>query len=106
MLLAFGFVSTSSGGSVAGASVFFASWLWAMFYYLFADGLHDGQSVAKQWLGMRVIDTQTRSPCTFYQSFIRNFLLVLLGPIDWMFIVGDQHQRLGDAVAGTVVIDV
>jgi uncharacterized RDD family membrane protein YckC len=106
IVLAFAFVPTSSGGTVAGAFVFFASWLWAGFYYLFADGLHGGQSIAKQWLGMRVVDAHTRSQCTFYQSFVRNLLLLLLGPIDWMFIVGEQHQRLGDAAAGTVVIDV
>jgi uncharacterized RDD family membrane protein YckC len=28
----------------------------------------------------------------------------VLGPIDWIFIFGERHQRLGDMLAGTVVI--
>jgi hypothetical protein len=28
----------------------------------------------------------------------------LLGPIDWIFIFGDRHQRLGDKIAGTIVV--
>ena len=28
----------------------------------------------------------------------------LLGPLDWIFIFGSRHQRLGDMAAGTVVI--
>jgi hypothetical protein len=27
-----------------------------------------------------------------------------LGPIDWIFIFGERHQRLGDEAAGTIVI--
>jgi hypothetical protein len=29
----------------------------------------------------------------------------LLGPLDWIFIFGSTHQRLGDMIAGTVVIE-
>ncbi len=68
--------------------------------------MHDGQSVAKQWLGMRVVDRTTGEPCTFGQSFVRNLLLILLGPLDWLFIFGERSQRLGDKVAGTTVIAV
>jgi uncharacterized RDD family membrane protein YckC len=76
---------------------------WLFFYLVFGDGLHDGQSFAKQWLGMRVVDAQTGDPCTFGDSFARN-ALSLLGPIDWIFIFGDRHQRLGDKMAGTIVV--
>jgi uncharacterized RDD family membrane protein YckC len=72
-------------------------------YHAFADGLHQGQSVAKQWLGMRVVDARTGAPCTFFQSFVRN-VLAILGPLDWIFIFGEQHQRLGDKAAGTIVV--
>jgi uncharacterized RDD family membrane protein YckC len=77
--------------------------LWAAFYYMFADGLQGGQSFAKRWLGVRVVDEKTGEPCTFGQSSLRNILAVL-GPIDWVFIFGDRHQRLGDKAAGTVVV--
>lgn len=77
---------------------------WALFYNLFADGLNQGQSFAKRWLGMQVIDATTGAPCTFGQSFVRNLLLAILGPIDWIFIFGERRQRLGDKAAGTIVI--
>jgi uncharacterized RDD family membrane protein YckC len=76
---------------------------WSFFYLFLADGLHEGQSFAKQLLGVRVVDATTGAPCTFGQSFARNIFTVL-GPIDWIFIFGDRHQRLGDKVAGTIVV--
>lgn len=77
---------------------------WWIFYYFFADGLAGGQSIGKRWMGMHVINAETGAPCTFGQSFIRNLLLAVLGPIDWVFIFGDRHQRLGDKAAGTIVV--
>ena len=79
---------------------------WSVFYYFFADGFSGGQSYAKRWLGMRVITVDDGLPCTFGKSFVRNLLLWLLGPIDWVFIFGERHQRLGDKAAGTIVVTV
>lgn len=73
-------------------------------YYFLADGLPGGQSLGKRWLGMVVVHAETGEPCTYLQSFVRNLLLALLGPIDWAFIFGERHQRLGDKLAGTIVI--
>ena len=78
----------------------------AIAYYLFADALPDGQSLGKRWLGMAVLDAETGAPCTPWQSFVRNVLLYILGPLDWVFIFGERHQRLGDKAAGTIVVDV
>ena len=77
---------------------------WSFFYLFCADGLPEGPSFAKQWLGVRVIDAKTGDPCTFGQSFVRN-IFTILGPIDWIFIFGDAHQRLGDKAAGTIVVE-
>ena len=77
---------------------------WSLFYYLFADGFARGQSYGKRWVGTYVVDAETRAPCTFGQSFIRNLLLAVLGPLDWVFIFGARHQRLGDKAAGTIVV--
>jgi uncharacterized RDD family membrane protein YckC len=88
-----------------GAVLIIAAAVWSIFYYFFADGLHGGQSIGKRWLGMRVISVETNAPCTFGQSFIRNLLLAILGPIDWVFIFGERRQRLGDKAAGTIVVD-
>ncbi len=78
--------------------------LWACFHVLLADGMEGGQSWGKRVAGTRVVDATTGAPCTFGQSFIRNLLLSVLGPIDWIFIFGERHQRLGDKAAGTLVI--
>jgi uncharacterized RDD family membrane protein YckC len=87
-----------------GEALVMAGVLWGCFYYLFADGFEDGQSYGKRWIGMRVVDSQTGKPCTFGQSFLRNLVLTALGPFDWIFIFGENHQRLGDKAAGTIVI--
>jgi uncharacterized RDD family membrane protein YckC len=88
-----------------GISLIVVGILWSMFYYFFADGLNDGRSIAKVWLGMRVVDADTGSPCTFGQSFVRNLILAVAGPIDWVFTFGKRRQRLGDLAADTVVIE-
>jgi uncharacterized RDD family membrane protein YckC len=77
---------------------------WFFFYLLFADGLPGSGSWGKHMLGAVVIDERTGRPCTFGQSFVRNIFLIVLGPIDWLFIFGQKHQRLGDKVAHTVVV--
>ena len=97
-------VVVSSFSDNLGFVVMLAGIGWSIFYYLLADGLHDGQSFAKRWLGMQVVDAESGEPCTFGQSFVRNLLLAILGPIDWIFIFGERHQRLGDKAAGTIVI--
>jgi uncharacterized RDD family membrane protein YckC len=76
----------------------------AVLYILLSDGFRDGQSYGKRLLRIAVVDTHTGLPCTFGQSFIRNLLLLVLGFIDWIFIFGEQRQRLGDKAAGTKVI--
>ena len=76
----------------------------AIGYLLFSDGLGNGQSLGKRLVETKVIDSVTGEECTFGQSFLRNFLLMLLGVIDWVFIFGAKRQRVGDIAAGTVVV--
>ena len=75
-----------------------------LLYYLFQDGLGNGQSYGKRIVKTKVIDSRSGSPCTFGQSFIRNLLLSILGFIDWLFIFGEKRQRLGDKAAKTFVV--
>ena len=77
---------------------------WSFFNYFLADGMTGGQSFAKRWLGIHVLVENTGQPCSYWLSFLRNLPLWLLGPIDWIFIFGDKHQRLGDKLAGTIVV--
>lgn len=74
-------------------------------YYLFADALPGGQSVGKQMLGIAVVDQYSRRPCTVFQSFGRNLVAPILGALDWIFILGGDRQRLGDKLAGTIVVE-
>jgi len=101
-MLCLGFISRFTGG--LGAPLMTLGGAWAFLYLVLGDGLHGGQSIAKQWLGMRVVDADTGAPCTFGESFTRNITLTLLGPIDWIFIFGERHQRLGDKLVGTIVV--
>jgi uncharacterized RDD family membrane protein YckC len=88
----------------AGIALIVITCLFAFLYTLFADGLEGGQSWGKRMVGIRVVSMQTGAPCSFGQSFVRNLLLMILGPIDWIFIFGDRRQRLGDKAAGTIVV--
>jgi uncharacterized RDD family membrane protein YckC len=94
----YGFIDWPAGVLIA-AAIFYA-----LTYVLFSDGLAGGQSLGKRWVGIRVISAETGAPCTYRQSFVRNILLSVLGPIDWFFIFGERRQRLGDKAAGTIVI--
>jgi uncharacterized RDD family membrane protein YckC len=88
----------------AGIVLIVLTCIFAFLYTLLADGLEGGQSYGKRMVGIRVVSMQTGAPCSFGQSFVRNLLLMILGPIDWIFIFGDRRQRLGDKAAGTIVI--
>ena len=88
-----------------GSILVIAAAVFCVLYYFLADGLTGGQSWAKRWLGMAVVDARTGEACGFGQSFVRNLMLAVLGPFDWVFIFfGSRKQRLGDIVAGTVVV--
>jgi uncharacterized RDD family membrane protein YckC len=89
-----------------GSVALIAAVAYAIFYILFADGFVGGQSYGKRVVHTAVVDATTGAPCTFWQSFIRNLLLSLLGIIDWVFIFGKKRQRLGDKAANTIVIKV
>jgi uncharacterized RDD family membrane protein YckC len=67
--------------------------------------MRGGQSFGKRAVGTAVVHAVSGAPCTAGQSFVRNLLLYLLGPIDWIFIFGERHQRLGDKLANTIVVE-
>jgi len=74
-------------------------------YIIVSDGFEGGQSLGKRIMDIAVIDVESGAPCTYGQSIARNLLLAVLGPIDWVFIFGERHQRLGDKLARTMVVD-
>ena len=84
---------------------FFGGVFLLVMYYLFADGLPGGQSLGKRVARTMTVDRRTGRPCSYGQSFLRNLSLWILGPIDWIFILGSNRQRLGDKLADTIVIE-
>lgn len=47
-------------------------------YFWFRDGLDNGRSIGKTWMRLQTVDATTGQPCTWKQSFKRNFLPGLL----------------------------
>jgi uncharacterized RDD family membrane protein YckC len=74
-------------------------------YFLFADALGNGQSIAKRWLKIRVIHQTTHQPCNLWQSLLRNGISPIFGVLDAMLIFTQERKRVGDYLAKTVVIN-
>jgi uncharacterized RDD family membrane protein YckC len=78
-------------------------------YYIFFEAISGGQTPGKRMLGIRVI-RDDGSPVKVYESAVRNFFRVIdflpfgnaLGII--LILLGGRRQRLGDIVAGTIVV--
>lgn len=75
-------------------------------YFSLFEGLRQGQTPGKRWLGIRVI-RDTGHGVTFAEAAARSLLL----PIDMIGMIGiilialhPKARRLGDLVAGTVVV--
>ncbi len=95
-------------------------------YMSICDGLNNGQSVGKKFMGFAVKSLEDGTPCSFKQSVIRNLpftmpLLItslpiigwILGPILGVVLIGfelyllynlDSGHRLGDVMADTSVM--
>lgn len=86
-------------------AVSLVSFFSAILYFLFSDGLPNGQSLGKKILGISVISTKSGKYCSFTQSLFRNLLTPVLGMIDAVFILGKKRQRLGDKLAKTIVVE-
>src|SRR5688572_2339952 len=79
-------------------------------YFAFFEWLWSGQTPGKRWMKLRVIREDGR-PITFWEAAVRNLIRTLdmmpapfysIGLIS-VFVTG-RDQRVGDMVAGTVVV--
>lgn len=73
-------------------------------YFLFSDALPRGQSIGKKIIRTSVVSKKTGDYCTVRQSLLRNVLIPIIGIIDTIFILTKSRQRIGDYLAGTIVI--
>lgn len=101
-------------GDAAGG---FSAALYAVLYFLADWGysitletVWSGQTVGKRIMGLRVIQ-ESGVRIGFYQSVLRNLARAFDGFPAFLYLVGgtvalfsNKHQRLGDMLAGTVVI--
>ena len=91
--------------SLFGLALFIVSW----FYFLIFEMLWDGRSPGKKAVGIRVIRDEG-SKIAFTTSLLRNLMRVA----DWLpafylvgivaMFAGKKWKRLGDIVAGTIVV--
>ena len=79
-------------------------------YFIFFEWLWSGQTPGKRWLKLRVIREDGR-PITFFEACVRNLLRTLdIMPMPFYSIglisvfMNFRDQRIGDMVAGTVVV--
>lgn len=81
-------------------------------YSLLKDGMKNGQSYGKRWMGIRVISLENGMPCTYWQSLARQIISSLIAFIPvfgWlieplMVLFTDDGRRLADRAAGTFVV--
>ena len=79
-------------------------------YFAFFEWIWSGQTPGKRWLKLRVIREDGR-PITFFEAAVRNLLRdfdIMPAPFYSIGLisvfVSDKDQRVGDMVAGTVVV--
>lgn len=76
----------------------------AAIYLIFSDALPNGQSLGKKLLGMSVVCKNSGKSCSLWQAFVRNILTPAIGVFDAVFILAKRRQRIGDMMAGTIVV--
>jgi uncharacterized RDD family membrane protein YckC len=74
-------------------------------YLLLCDALPKGQSLGKIVTKIAVVHVRTGEPCTLWRSVVRNLSLGILGMFDCAPIVSKKRRRIGDYLAGTMVVN-
>ena len=102
------FGAAAGSAELASSLMLLAIVVFAAGYFLLLEGIWDGQTLGKKLLGIKVVK-EDGSECGIKASVLRNVLRV----VDALFyyVVGfvfmassDKRQRLGDRIAGTVVV--
>lgn len=75
-------------------------------YRLLGDAVFGGAALGKRLLGLRVVDAETRHPCSYMQCAIRTGItLIPLAPVvEFILLAIDGQQRWGDQIARTYVL--
>ncbi|MFB0544651.1 MAG: RDD family protein, partial [Asgard group archaeon] len=113
-LFAFLFITMFETEEEVGIGFYWLVTFIGIFYWLFLEGVNDGQTLGKMAAGIRVVKfdkaTGEISRCTVGASVVRN-LLRIIDQLPFLYIIGlisistsDYEQRVGDRVADTLVI--
>ena len=107
------FSSTGPGGTpqispIAGLLAFvgFVVWIWFTIVYV----SRNGQTIAKKWLGIKVVRTDGTQASLGRIFWLRNVvngllgIIPLYGLIDILLIFGDSRQCIHDKIADTIVV--
>lgn len=105
LLLALG-IGVKNSLDLQGTPVTVAILALPVLYFLLADALPHGQSLGKRLLKISVRHQRSGKSCTVMQSLLRNSVTPILGWIDSVLIFGESRRRIGDYLAGTIVIQV
>jgi len=112
VIMLFGIIGDATGSSDAASGFglvgIITGFLGSIFYGFFLEGYWNGYTVGKKVLGIKVVK-EDGSECGYTSSFLRNILEIIDGlfyyVIGFIFMAsGDKRQRLGDRIAGTVVV--
>jgi uncharacterized RDD family membrane protein YckC len=113
-------IANASSATLENAVVSAPKWVYAVMiilifltfsgYFAFFEWIWSGQTPGKRWMKLRVIREDGR-PITFWEAAVRNLIRTLdMMPAPFYSIglisvfVTDRDQRVGDMVAGTVVV--
>ena len=120
LILAIGFFVVANSADFEGMLATAPKWVYAVMiialflvlsgYFAFFEWLWSGQTPGKRWLKLRVIREDGR-PITFWESSVRNLIRSFdMMPVPF-YSIGlisvfstARDQRIGDMVAGTVVV--
>ena len=96
----FNFHNAADMTSVSVATLSVVLWLYGLF---FMDGFKTGGGFGKRLLSLQIVRLEDGEPANFKDAFIRRFVGIFQ-PIDWLFALGKEKQRMGDKLAKTVVV--
>ncbi|WP_338729360.1 RDD family protein [Haladaptatus sp. DJG-WS-42] len=105
-----GLIGGGDEGAVAGFGLIglFGGFLASFFYGFLLEGVWDGQTIGKRLFGIKVVK-ENGEACNMGSALVRNLLEIIDGLFYYLvgFIVmamSDKRQRIGDRLAGTVVV--
>jgi uncharacterized membrane protein SpoIIM required for sporulation/uncharacterized RDD family membrane protein YckC len=108
LAIALGVPGWLAGAGLAALILLVFAWTWG--YFVYFEGLRDGQTPGKRWMGIRVVH-DGGYPLTIQGAAVRNLLRIVdMQPgMTWMvggaaMMLHARTKRLGDMAAGTVVV--